>query len=356
MEKKLPEEIKMDQESIREILTTQKGSRPFCSRARNIIHEPVEESKDLYQLAIASYVLRPLEDQIASTNIAYCNVGVVGFCNKEFSLSSQARRDFEKFENVPVYIREPEFSDAKTRGYTIIAERIKEKTQEKEESLLLSKFQLLSDFIYIQDSKREIFVFKNNEIVLSTGDQHRIEILDDHEVDNTWLVGIHTSPDFLSFKYLWDSVPDIEQYIKGDKDSIIQSDSRILSHCLWAEERSALFKEENENYKVSFYFKPREDARPNLIDIYVPKRFRESFDGLSYSISETMDEVADKITCILKGGHLTSVGSIPEKMIGGDKMIPMPMRDAYEKLYRETGTKRLEMDAKYEEWGWKRRS
>ena len=166
MGKKLPEEIKVDQESIKEILTTQKGSRPFCSRARNIIHKPVEESDDIYQLAIASYVLRPLEDQIASTNIAYCNVGVVGFCNKEIPLSSKARRDFEKFVNSPVCIREPEFSDAKSRGYTVIAEQIKKKTQGKEESLLLSKFHLLSDFIYNEDSKREKFVFKNNMIII----------------------------------------------------------------------------------------------------------------------------------------------------------------------------------------------
>lgn len=354
MKKKLPPEIRMNQEAIREILTTQRGSHPFCSKNRNIIHKPTEKPKDSYQFAITSYVLRPLEDQIASTNVAYCVVGVVGSCEEGVPISPEIKEKFEEFEDIPVIIGDPEFRDAEIRGYTVIMDRIRERTQDREESLLLSKFLLLSDFINERDNEREIFIFKNNEIILNSKDQHKIEILDEGSVNNTWLIGLHTAPDFLSLKYLWDSVPNIEQYIEGDKDSIIRGDSRILSHCLWVGERSSLFKEEK-NYKVSFYFKLGEDARPNLIDIYVPKKFRETFDKFSYSIDETMDKVADKITHILKEGHLTRIGSSVGEIIGRDKIIPMLMMNAYENLYGKMADKRMKMDEQYEEWGWKRR-
>ena len=311
--------------------------KPFVSYNKKILHKPTPGVVDgIISIGIASHSITPTNEQLKTNLLAYV-VGAATF----FELDGDP-----KFERKDCKDKKSEdlFKMIQGDTYRQFKDYLHREVKMEEKHLLYA--QMLPSVLKKVSSvseEREIFIFEGDSlgVDIKNGNGHAIESVLLTKLKTSrrqiQLIGIHTSFDYLFSNIFYEYFGEhrIDGYILSDTHRLLKRLDSFVLPCMRAGERTALFRNPNNNYTLSFYCKPdipKYDIDPFQVDIFTGRPVGDHFDP---ALIESADEVADVVMSMLP--DLSKIRITADdpigRMIGKNRVLIESLANAYDSIF-----------------------
>lgn len=341
---------------------------PFIS-TRRALHKPeIREIDDnVSEFSIAAHHQLPTIDQVINTNLLMHIIGVVA--NGKLHNNSFGpifRKEPQGLRDLPDMLFRESAEEPTNREkvtYNKLISNLICRGKIIEDQLLIELLKDIFNFIKKDDNEETILIFKNDglinnyklsfyESIYKINEEELIKNMESFRryYPNLWLVGVNLDLDYFFSSIFGQFIDNIlKDNIKGDENHLLSRIDSIILHCFEKGDRSALFKNPDNDYIASFYCRPKYEALPIKIDLFM---------GINYPTEDInrAEEIADLIMVSLeKLAFLTSdTNSSAGKIAGRDKLLPPTMVDSYEYIWQNMYSGgRSELETYYEDRGWK---
>ena len=310
----------------------------FVSYNKKILHKPTRKVvDDVISIGIASHSITPTTEQLKTNLLAYV-VGAATF----FELGGDP-----KFERKDCKDKKSEDSFKMIQGdaYRRFKYYLHQEVKMEEKHLLYT--QMLPNVIKRINSvseEREIFIFEGDSLGVNikndNGGAIEAALLTTLKTSRRQirLIGIHTSFDYLFSNIFYDYFGEhrIDGYILNNTHRLLKRLDSFVLPCMRVGERTALFRNPNNNYTLSFYCKldiPKYDIDPFQVDIFTGRQVGDRFDPV---LIEGADEVADVVMSMLSDIeriHITADDPMG-RMIGKNRVLVDSLANAYDSIFK----------------------